>query len=277
MNLKLSTLYHIIRKVIYKEKKKMRKEMKNALIVLVMCLIIAGLICGINVGLNHNKTKNTENRDSSITNEEIDANYNLIIKDNPIETIENTTIQGIVEIKHNGYIYIFNGEHFGEYGFEMNEYTRTNIDDKKQKCIDYYSKETFDTSYIQEGDLIICTGDLKKYNIDNDFDTKDNSIIVLKEKDYNQLKKEFITNKKNTEIIIGEYFDMSNLNESSLIYLKYDISDKKYKLPFALNPTISNETKIIGNLEKGKKVKVEYKNTNVSINELELKTIEVIE
>ena len=32
------------------------------------------------------------------------------------ETIENTTIQGIVELNHNGYIYIFNGQHFGEYG-----------------------------------------------------------------------------------------------------------------------------------------------------------------
>ena len=50
-----------------------------------------------------------------------------------VETIENTTIQGVVELNHNGYIYIFNGQHFGEYGFEMPEYSRANIDNKNQK------------------------------------------------------------------------------------------------------------------------------------------------
>ena len=28
---------------------------------------------------------------------------------------------------------------------------------KKQECIDYYTLEKYDTSYIQEGDIIICT------------------------------------------------------------------------------------------------------------------------
>ena len=87
----------------------MKKEIKIALIILVMCIIIAGLIWGITVGSNYNKTNNTEKMESSLTNEEIDTNYKFTKKDNPIGTIENTTIQGIVEINHNGYIYIFNG------------------------------------------------------------------------------------------------------------------------------------------------------------------------
>ena len=45
----------------------------------------------------------------------------------------------------------------------MKEYARANINDKKQECIDYYTLEKYDTSYIQEGDIIICTGDLIKY------------------------------------------------------------------------------------------------------------------
>ena len=144
---------------------------------------------------------------------------------------------------------------------------------KNQECIDYYTSEKYDTSYIQEGDIIICTGDLKKYSMgDNDLDTKDNAIIVLKEKDYNNLKKETINNIRPVVITVGEYYDTSNE-----IYVKYDITDKKYKFPFVLKFNITDDTKIIGNLEKGKEVKIQYKNLNVPIAELELKTIEVIE
>lgn len=168
---------------------------------------------------------------------------------------------------------IFNGQHFGEYGFEMKEYTRANIDNRKQECIDYYTSEKYDTSYIQDGDLIFCTGDLKKYSTgDDDFDTKDNPIIVLKEKDYNNLKRKTINNAKTGTITVGEYYDISNE-----VYIKYDISDKEYKLPFVLKFNIDNETKIVGNLEREKKIKVQYKNLNAPINELELKTIEVVE
>ena len=70
----------------------------------------------------------------------------------------------------------------------------------------------------------------------------------------------------------GEYYDISNE-----IYIKYDISDKEYKLPFILKFDIKDDTKIIGNLEKGKEIKIQYKDLNVPANELELKTIEVIE
>ena len=176
---------------------------------------------------------------------------------------------------HNGYIYIFNGQHFGEYGLEMEEYTRANIDDKKQECIDYYTSEKYDTSYIQEGDIIICTGDLIKYKYtmgDNDFDTRDNSIIVLKSKDYEAIKKETINNEKSVIATVGDYY-----NTTGEIYIKYDISDKEYNLPFALKFSIADDTEIIGNIEKGNKIKVQYKNLNVPLDELELKSIEVIE
>ena len=37
--------------------------------------------------------------------------------------------------------------HFGEYGFEMEEYTNANIDNKTQECIDYRTSEKNDTSF----------------------------------------------------------------------------------------------------------------------------------
>ena len=110
------------------------------------------------------------------------------------ETIKDAVIQGRVELNHNGYIYIFNGQHFGEFGLEMEEYTRANIKDNNQTCIDYLTLEKYNTSYIQGGDLLICTGDLRKkgYSMgDNDFDTKNNAIVVLKSKEnVLELKKE---------------------------------------------------------------------------------------
>ena len=207
-------------------------------------------------------------------NKIIEKLYDMSLKKEPIEIIENTTIQGVVEINHNGYIYMFNGQHFGEYGFEMQEYTSANIDDKKQICIDYYTTEKYDTSYIEEGDLIICTGDLRKYlTCDNDLDTKDNPIIVLKSMDYyNVMQKEVVNNKRTATITVGEYYETGKE-----IYIKYNIYDKEYNLPFVLKFNITNDTQIIGNLEKGKKIKVQYKNLNVPLDELELKSIEVID
>lgn len=244
------------------------------IIIGVMLVVILGSIIFVN---SNNKSNNMENLDSySIYDENgnvTNVMQGTLIQKEVIETISNTKIQGIVESSHNGYIYIFNGQHFGEYGFEMKEYTRANIDNRKQECIDYYTSEKYDTSYIQDGDLIFCTGDLKKYSTgDDDFDTKDNPIIVLKEKDYNNLKRKTINNAKTGTITVGEYYDISNE-----VYIKYDISDKEYKLPFVLKFNIDNETKIVGNLEREKKIKVQYKNLNAPINELELKTIEVVE
>lgn len=137
-----------------------------------------------------------------IPKDKYDSNGNLIYDgdSNEIdEVVENTTVQGMVEVNYMNRIYMFNGQHFGESGVEMKEYTRANISDKKQECIDYYTSEKYDTSYIQDGDIIICTGDLIKYKYnmgDNVFDTKDNPIIVLKSKDYDSLKKETINSGK---------------------------------------------------------------------------------
>lgn len=86
------------------------------------------------------------------------------------------------------------------------------------------------------------------------------------------IDKNMIDEARPVVITVGEYYDTSNE-----IYVKYDITDKKYKFPFVLKFNITDDTKIIGNLEKGKEVKIQYKNLNVPIAELELKTIEVIE
>lgn len=204
--------------------------------------------------MDTNVTNNIEFEHSVIYDEKGNLIYDTSKSKEIEETIANITVQGVVELNHNGYIYIFNGQHFGEYGLEMKEYTRANIEDKKQKCIDYYTSEKYDTSYIQEGDVIICTGDLIKYKYtmgNNDFDTKDNSIIVLKSKDYNKIKNETINNIRTGVITVGDYYDTTGE-----LYVKYDIIDKEYHLPFALKFNITSDTQVIGNIAKGKEVKI---------------------
>lgn len=221
--------------------------------------------------------KNNKSNSQVDTTRIYDQNGQLIADFSNINEVteikENLSIQGIVEVHHNGYIYIFNGQHFGEYGFEMEEYTRANIDDENQKCIDYVTSKEYDTSYIEEGDILICKGDLTSYSIKNDdLDTKDNPIIVLKADDYNKMQHEAIKEERTAVVTIGEYFDFNGE-----IYLKYEISDKEYKLPFVLRFNVKEDnTNIKGKLEKGKKVKVEYKNPNISTEQLVLKSIEVI-
>lgn len=203
-------------------------------------------------------------------------NYSVIPESKEVKEItENVTIQGIVELNHNGYIYIFNGQHFGEYGFEMEEYTMANIIDKKQECIDYYTSEKYDTSYIKEGDLIICTGNLTKYTnefANADFDPKDNPIIVLKSSNYHTMKKDKVISESKNIGTIGAYY-----SPSKEIYIKYELTDKGYNLPFVLKFYITPDTQIIGNLQKGKNVVLQYKDVNAELAELELKSIEVIE
>lgn len=236
---------------------------------IILLIIMLGIIFFI-YSNKKNKAVSLENQSTVYENSAIV--YDISNPRELIETIEDTTIQGIVELNHNGYIYIFNGQHFGEYGFEMEEYTNANIDNKNQECIDYRTSEKHDTSYIEEGDILICTGTLTKYALgDNDLDTKDNPIIVLKANDYNTIKEEAINGKIKSNITVGEYFD----NDEE-VYIKYDISDGKYKLPFVLKFNITKDTKIIGKLEKGKTVKIEYKDLSVPVNELELKQIEVV-
>lgn len=251
---------------------------KNVIIVISVMLLI--ILLGIMLfnkekELDNNRIDENEFEHSVIYDEDGNLIYDISKSKEIEETVENTTIQGIVELNHNGYIYIFNGQHFGEYGLEMKEYTRANIDDKKQECVDYYTSEKYDTNYIQEGDIIICTGDLIKYKYnmgDNDFDTKDNSIIVLKSKDYDVMKKEIINNEKSVIATVGDYY-----NTTGEIYIKYDVVNKKYNLPFAMKFNITNDTEIIGNIGRGSKIKVQYKNLSVPLHELELKSIEVIE
>lgn len=240
-------------------------------ITIIISIILLIIILGIIFFIYSNKKNNAGNLENQSA--VYDKNGVIISKQREvIETIEDATIQGVVELNHNGYIYIFNGQHFGEYGFEMEEYTNANIDNKNQECIDYRTSEKHDPSYIEEGDILICTGTLTKYALgDNDLDTKNNPIIVLKANDYNTIKEDAINGKIKTNITVGEYFD----NDGE-IYIKYDISDGKYKLPFVLKFNITKDTKIIGELEKGKTVKIEYKDLNVPINELELKQLEVV-
>ena len=90
------------------------------------------------------------------------------------------------------------------------------------------------------------------YIKNDDLDTKDNPIIVLKADDYNKIQHEAIKEERTAVVTIGEYFDFNGE-----IYLKYEISDKEYKLPFVLRFNVKEDnTNIKGKLEKGKKVKV---------------------
>ncbi len=185
---------------------------------------------------------------------------------------ETANIQGFVELKRKDFIYIFNGQHFGELGYEIEEYTSANIDNKNQTCIDYLTLEEHDINYIEEGDLLICTGNFTKKEI-SDFDTENNAIIVLKAKDYDIMKQKALLN-ANTDITAGWIY-----KEEGYMYLKYDIKDntypdKTYHFPFIQKVYITNDTEIIGDLEKGKNVKVQYDDSK---DILELKKIIIIE
>ena len=258
--------------------------MKKKIIIPVICIILVIFLLGVvffNKDKKSDKTENS-NKYSVIYDNEGNVIYDISKEDETTEVIKDTVIQGIVELNHNGYIYIFNGQHFGEFGFEMKEYTRANINNKNQKCLDYFTLKEYDTSYIQEGDVLICSGDLSKkgYSMgDNNFDTKDNSIIVLKSNDYNQMKREALTGKRKYSSIVtigDEYI------ESGYVYLKYSLeddthSDTGYNFPFAVKAYITENTEIIGNLQREKTVNVQYEDLNIPLDELKIKSIEVFE
>ena len=255
---------------------------KMLFIILICILLIFVAIVGILFFIKRPQVKEENSNNSSVIyDSEGHVISDLSKKDDITETVENTVIQGIVELHHNGYIYTFNGQHFGEFGFEMDEYTRANIADKKQKCIDYLTLQEYDTDYIEEGDLLICSGTLYKkgYSGENDFDTKDNAIIVLKSNDYNNMKLEVLKGNSiyPSTVTIGESYA-----ELGYVYLKYSLeddthSDTGYNFPFAIKAYITENTKVIGKLENGKSVKVQYKNLEDQLNELELESIEIIE
>ncbi len=258
--------------------------MKKKIIIPVICIILVIFLLGVvffNKDKKSDKTENS-NKYSVIYDNEGNVIYDISKEDETTEVIKDTVIQGIVELNHNGYIYIFNGQHFGEFGFEMKEYTRANINNKNQKCLNYFTLKEYDTSYIQEGDVLICSGDLSKkgYGMgDNNFDTKDNSIIVLKSNDYNQMKREALTGKRKYSSIVtigDEYI------ESGYVYLKYSLeddthSDTGYNFPFAVKAYITENTEIIGNLQREKTVNVQYEDLNIPLDELKIKSIEVFE
>ena len=236
----------------------MKKKLIITLTIIVIILII--IMCII---INNKKSnENNEKTDSTVIyDKDGKIIYDISRKNEITDVIKDTVIQGIVELNHNGYIYIFNGQHFGEFGLEMKEY---------------------DTNYIQEGDILICSGDLSKkgYSMgDNDFDTKDNAIIVLKSNDYNQMKRDALNGKRaySSIVTIGDEYI-----EQGYVYLKYSLeddthSDTGYNFPFAIKAYITDDTEIIGNLQREKNVKVQYENSNVPLDELKIKSIEVIE
>ena len=257
----------------------MKKKLIITLAVIVIILII--IMC---IVINNKKSnENNEIADSTVIYDK-DGNiiYDISRENEITDVIKDTVIQGIVELNHNGYIYIFNGQHFGEFGFEMKEYTRANINNKKQKCLDYFTLNEYDTNYIQEGDILICSGDLSKKGYgtgDNDFDTKDNTIIVLKSNVYNQMKKDALIGKRTYSSIVTIGDDYV---EQGYVYLKYSLeddthSDTGYNFPFAVKAYIEDDTKVIGDLKKGKRVKVTYKDENTDFDNMKLQSIEVIE
>ena len=257
----------------------MKKKLIITLTIIVIILIIIMCIIINNKKSNENNEKTTNTviyyKDGNII-------YDSSRENEITDVIKDTVIQGKVESKFNGYIYIFNGQHFGEYGFEMEEYTRAIFKDNNQTCIDYLTLQKYDTSYIQEGDILICSGDLSKkgYSMgDNDFDTKDNAIIVLKSNDYNQMKRDALNGKRaySSIVTIGDEYI-----EQGYVYLKYSLeddthSDTGYNFPFAVKAYITDDTEIIGDLQKEKNVKVQYENSNAPLDELKIKSIEVIE
>ncbi len=258
--------------------------MKKKLII-TLALIIVILIIVMSIVLNSNKQTNENNEKSKnivIYDKDGNAIYDSSRENEITDIITDTVVQGIVELKSKGYIYMYNRQHFGEFGLEMEEYTRANFKDNNQTCIDYLTLQKYDTSYIQEGDILICSGDLSKkgYSMgENDFDTKDNSIIVLKSNDYNQMKRDALTGKRtySSIVTIGDEYV-----ESGYVYLKYSLeddthSDTGYNFPFAVKAYIDDNTKVVGNLEKGKIVKVAYKNENADFDNMKLTSIEIVE
>lgn len=221
-----------------------------------------------------------ENTDNNFTSKEVNTNV-----------IPNTTIQGIVELKKDDIAYIFGGEHFGEYGYEMEEYTTAYIQLKDKICIDYISSKEYSTDYIEVGDILICTGDLTQgeYNYNN-MGMKENNILVLKEKDYRQMQEE-VLNDDNAIITIGDMYllkndDNTNL-EGSHMYIKYQLeskrnSEEKYSFPFSKKVYITDKTEVIGDLREGAKIKIQYDfnktyTSGDAYSGFELESIEVVE
>lgn len=257
------------------------KKIKIIAFIILLIFIIAGILFLSNKSGKKEKQEQNTNQTNYIDNEPITYNNNIYNKSENNIASENKTselpqipkaerIQGIVELNHDGRIFMFNGQHFGEFGFEMEEYTEAYIANNKQRCIDYITHIEYDTDYIQEGDILILSKNALKD--ENKSNPDINTFIVLKAKDYETMKKEALNNKREHIISVGEYYD----NDGTL-YLKYNISEGEYDFPFAIKVNLTEDVKILGQLEEGITVKVQYKDINVPLDELELQAIEIVE
>lgn len=242
--------------------------MKRKTVIIIGSVILLIIIAITSIILITNNKEDAETFLEKRGNVIYDKNGNIVYDpegQNKITNIEKEIrVQGLVESNNDNYIYIFGGQHFGEFGYEMETYTTAFIESKNQKCIDYFTSEEYSINDIEIGDLLITSGDLIKYaDYKNYLDTKENTIVVLKEKDYSKMQKE-VLNSEDPMITLGEVF-------SDHLYIEYDIEDNTnsdivYKFPFAREVYITDKTEIIGDLEKGKRIKVEYDNSDEQYN-----------
>ncbi len=253
--------------------------MKKKIIIIgsIILLAIIAIISIILITKNNKKEVESyfEQQGSAIYDKNGNIVYDPEGENKIIDIKKGIGVQGLVEGNHNNYIYIFGGQHFGEYGYEMETYTTAFIELQNQKCRDYFTSKEYSINNIEEGDLLITSGDLTTYaNNKNYLDTKGNTIVVLKKNDYSKMQEE-VLNSENPIITLGEAF-------SDHLYIEYSIeddtnSDTVYEFPFAREVYITDKTEIIGNLEKGKRIKVQYDNSKYADERLKLKSIEVME
>lgn len=258
------------------------KKFKIIAFIILLIFIVAGILFLSNKsGKKEKQEQNHTNQTNYIENEPITYNNNMYNNNGNNIVSENKTselpqipkaerIQGIVELNHDGRIFMFNGQHFGEFGFEMEEYTEAHIANNNQIYIDYVTHIEHNVDYIQEGDVLICSKDMLKQ--ENQSNGDGDKFIVLKAKDYEVMKREALNNEREHIISVGEYYD----NDGTL-YLKYNISDGEYDFPFAIKVNLTENVKILGQLEEGITVKVQYKDINVPLDQLEVQAIEIVE
>lgn len=79
----------------------------------ILLVIVIGSIIFISENDKKGDTNNLNSYSTTIYDRDGTIVYNGTRDKEVTEVIENTIIQGMVELNHNGYIYIFNGQHFG--------------------------------------------------------------------------------------------------------------------------------------------------------------------
>lgn len=253
--------------------------MKKKIIIIIVIMIIL-LLTIFTIKYKDNTEENVAGEDTKLSKiyDENGEELTAITDEKKVkDVINNTLIMGTVEVKNDKYIYIFNGQHFGEKGYEVKEYTAANINiNNGLTCIDYITLEKHSIDYIEEGDVLICTGNLTKYenvNYLNDF--KASSIVVAKNKDLINIEKEAFNNKRFINVTIGEVYPDE-------LYLIYDVeddtnSDTSYHFIFVQKVNMTDIAEIDGKIEEGKSVQVEYNDIDYYKNEAKLKKLKVIE